>query len=356
MARHLDAATLVLAVLPAFVVEVATAETVAGQARSPIVLNRDGGGTTIVKNLGESSFQVQQLWSNNSVNGIQAFTDGGFAFVSCNPTLRTLQDIELSCSIFDQTLGRWGEPPVATTVPVDFLDGPFANPYNSLFQWTGEYLTTFELGDESYSFRMVFLDAFLTQDGFPLLIGQTNPESRAFMLRNVDVPGGTTNQTNVSVGMQFDAVCADFDLNVTAPGDVMAGTVGGRVLDPDGSCGELIEENRPVALVPSGEEAEAGASCRYTVVDFGECTPFDPFDEKGIGNTICLPCTGRCRSFPNGITIVAENPFGDPPYVRCDDVDVEPIDDVCARSCEGIPAISYGASAPPSASLKFTAR
>lgn len=53
----------------------------AAQDRSPIVLNCDGGGTTIVKDLGGSSLQVQQLWTNNSVNGIPSFADGGFAFV-----------------------------------------------------------------------------------------------------------------------------------------------------------------------------------------------------------------------------------------------------------------------------------
>jgi hypothetical protein len=345
-----------LAMLPSLVAVMATAETVAGQDRSPIVLNRDGGGTTVVKDFGDSSFQVQQLWSNNTVNGIQSFTDGTFAFVNCAPTLRTLQNVELGCSIFDQTLGRFGEPPVTTTVPVDFLDGPFPNPYNSLFQWTGEYLTVFEIGGESYSFRMRFLDAFETQDGFPVLIGATNPESRAFMLRNVDVPGGTTDQTNVSVGMQYDGACFDLDLNAVEPGGVLAGWVGGRELNPDGSCGNLIEENRPVALVPSGEEPESGASCHYSITSIGDCTPFDPFGKET--ETVCLPCTGRCPSFPNGITVIVENRiFSEPPYVRCEDMELELVDEVCSRGCDdGLPGTSVGASAPPAALLTFTTR
>jgi hypothetical protein len=347
-----------LALLPTLVAVVATAEmeTVAGQGRSPIVLNRDGGGTTVVKDLGDSSFQVQQLWSNNTVNGIQSFSDGDFAFVNCAPTLRTLEDIELSCSIFDQTLGTWGEPPVTTTVPLDFLDGPFANPYNSLFQWTGEYLTVFELGGESYSFRMRFLEAFETQDGFPILIGATNPESRAFMLRNVDVPGGTTDQTNVSVGMQYDGACFDLDLNPGEPGGVLTGWVGGRELNADGSCGNLIEENRPVALVPSGEEPEAGASCRYSVRNIGDCIPVDPFPKEDV--PVCLPCTGSCPFFPNGVTLIVENQiFSEPAYVRCEDMEIELVDEVCSRGCDdGIPATSVGASTPPAALLTFTAR
>jgi hypothetical protein len=171
------------------------------------------------------------------------------------------------------------------------------------------------------------------------------------MFCNVDVHGGTTSQTNVSVGMQLEGICADLDLNVLTPGDIMAGMVGGRVLNPDGSCGDLIEENRHVAPIPSGQEPEVGASCRYSVVDFGECFPFD----EGLGITVCLPCTGRCRSFPNDITTVAENRFGDPAYVRCEDVDVEPIDDVCARPSGGSRP-SASASAPPSGLLSGVTR
>jgi hypothetical protein len=317
-------------------------ETEAGQGRSPIVLNYDGTGTTVVMDFPDSSFQAQQLWTNNSVNGIQAFTDGTFAFANCTPTLRTPEDLDLACRIYDEALGSWSEPPVATSVPVDFLDGDFNNPYNSLFEVTGQYLTVFDVGSESYSLRLRFLEAILTQQGFPILLGQTNPESRsAFLLRNVDVPGGTTNATNFSLGIQIDELCLDFDLNVTAPGATLVGALGARVLESDGSCGDVVVEDRPAALVPSGLISEGGATCPYTVLEVGTCSPVAPFE---VDSTLCLPCDGTCRDFDdNGIAIVMTNTFTDgSAYIDCRGVVVDPQTRGCGRECtDGLPAIFF---------------
>jgi hypothetical protein len=319
------------------------AATAAAQDRSPIVLNCDGNGTTVVKEFPDSSFQVQQLWTNNSVNGIQAFTDGTFAFVNCTPTLRTLQELDLSCRVFDQTLGSWGEPPITTTVPADFLDGDFANPYNSLFESTGEYLTVFDVGSQSYGFRLRFLDAVLAPSGAPVLIGETSPEARAFMLRTVDVTGGTSKTTNISVGLQFDDLCADFDLNPTAPGGTLVGTFGARELNADGSCGDVVVADRSAALVPSGSVGQGGAGCPYRVLEVGECSPLAPFQ---VGSTICLPCGGTCREFDDDIDIVLQNSFTSASaYVDCRDVVVEPSEGdafQCSQECEdGLPAIFF---------------
>jgi hypothetical protein len=324
--------------------------TAAAQDRSPIVLNCDGAGTTVVKELPDSSFQVQQLWTNNSVNGIQAFTDGSFAFVNCTPTVRTLQELELSCRIFDEALGTWGEPPVVSNVPADFLDGDFANPYDSLFGVTGEYLTVFEAAGESYSFRFRFLQAALTAAGFPVLLGESNPETRsAFLLRDVDVPGGATDVTNFSLGVQVDDLCLDFDLNPTAPGGTLAGSLQARALLEDGSCGDPVGEERLAAFVPSGSVGEAGATCPYRVLEIGGCSPLTPFE---VGSTICLPCTGACEEPNDDIDIVLANTFNDASaYVDCRDVVVELDEDDdprCGAECEdGLPAIFFSPGSNP---------
>lgn len=301
------------------------------QGRSPLVLNCDGAGTTIVKNLGGSSFQVQQLWATNAVNGIQSFTDGSFAFVNCTPSLRTRTEQTLSCSVFDAAVGRWGEPPIVTTVGIDFLSGDLENPFNSLPRLTGEYLTIFPLGAEEYTFRMRFLDAVVTQEGFPLLIGDTSPQSRAFLLRNVDVAEGTTNVTNFSIAMQASSVCFDFDVSPIGSGGILAGTVGGRVLGADGSCGQLIEAGRPVTIVPSSV-VPPGGRCRYRVEEVGRCTP----GGEGVrsGDTICLPCTGVCRDFTGDVDIVFQTLAGAlRGYDVCEDVVVVRIDPECFAEC-----------------------
>jgi hypothetical protein len=341
-----------LRVVMAFLLGALGPTTGEAQDRSPVVLNCDGGGTTLVKDFAGSSFQVQQLWTSNQTNGIQAFDDGTFAFLNCSPTLRTQEEVTLSCSIFDQALGRWGESPVVTTVGLDFLDGDFANPFNSLFEWTGEYLTVFDVGTESYSFRMLFLDAFQTEDGFPILLGQTNPQSRAFMLRNVDVPGGTTNTTNVSVGMQFDDLCVDLDLNPTAPGATLVGTLGARVLNQDGSCGNLIVENRFAALTPSGGSGRAGSECSYIETDPIDCEPDGGFERDTI---FCLPCTGTCRDFSERVTIAV--PSGSGGYRFCRDIIFNRLDEGCSNRCIGVKAIVVTTGADPAAArAAFAAR
>lgn len=333
-----------LATFPVSIAVLTATEATAGGDRSPIVLNFDGTGTTVVKQFPDSSFQAQQLWTSNSVNGIQAFTDGTFAFANCSPTSRTPEEIDLACRIYDQATGSWSEPPIATTVPVDFLDGDFTNPYNSLFEVTGQYLTVFDVGEESFSYRLRFLDGALTPQGFPLLVGQTNPATRgAFLLRNVDAPGGTTSVTNFSIAIQTDDLCLDFALSPTAPGSTLVGSFGARERAGDGSCGEVVAEDRPVALVPSGVVAQGGATCPYRVLTVGECSPIIPYT---VGGTLCLPCDGTCREDFGGedididlaLTVQLE---GTSVYVGCRDVIVELDGDkgepVCGRGCtEGL--------------------
>jgi hypothetical protein len=314
-----------------------------GQDRSPIVLNCDGGGTTIVKDFPDGSqFQVQQLWTNNSVNGIQSFPGGTFAFVNCTPTERNNEDVTLSCSVFDQVLGRWGEPPILNTVGLDFLDGDFSNPFNSLFSWTGEYLTLFDVGEESYSFRIRFVDAVRTAGSFPVLVGTSNPPAQSFMLRNTDIPDGTTEATNVSVGLQFGDLCVDLDLNAVAPGGTLAGTFGARQLNDDGSCGATVVEDRSAALIPAGGAGAAGAACAYVVSEPGECNPAGFLSE---GTRVCLPCTGTCREFQGDLDLV----FGDPLYIYCTDVVVERATGECSRACDGERAVSLVADQRTSA-------
>jgi hypothetical protein len=333
-------------------------EAALAQGRSPIVLNFDGAGTTIVKPFADSSFQVQQLWTSNSVNGIQSFSDGSFAFVNCAPSLRTTTEITLSCSIYDATLGRWGEPPVVTTVGFDFLDGPFANPFNSLFELTGDYLTAFQIDEEAYSFRLRLLDAIRAQPGsFPVLVGQTSPETiQTFLLRNVDLPDGTPEVTNFTIGMQLDDLCVDFDVTPVAPGGALVGTLDARRRNRDGTCGEVLVADRPAAFLPTSGAGRAGTICRYRVVDPGRCAPGPP--PFGVGATLCLPCADVCRDFSGAISFVFRNPdFRTSAYIDCLDVSVELTTPQCLHECEdGLPAITILQSPGTSAASAYVPR
>ncbi len=153
------------------------------------------------------------------------------------------------------------------------------------------------------------------------------------MLRNVDIPTAPANVTNVSIGMQFDDLCVDFDLNPLSPGSVLAGTISARVRNADGSCGDLIEENRQAALVPSGDTGSAGESCAYRVLAAGSCSPVQPFD---VGSTICVPCSGACREFAGTIQIGLLPLFQteEVPFVNCDGVVIERVGLECAQTCQ----------------------
>jgi hypothetical protein len=315
-------------------------QTALAQGRSPIVLNFDGSGTTIVKPVSEGSyFQVQQLWSNNTVNGLQSFADGSYAFLNCLPDRRTNDDVTLNCRIYDQAANVWQEPPIVTTVTRDFLDGPFSNSYNSLFEWTGEYLTAFDIEDQSFSFRVRFLDAISTPTISPVLLGQTTPATdQAFMLRNTDSPDGTTEATNATIGMQFSSFCVDFDLQPSAPGGTLAGTMGARRRNGDGSCGETIVENRSAAFVPTGGAGVAGTYCSYRVVEIGRCSTGGALN---VGDRVCLPCSGACRQFTQDIDVT----FAGAPGTVCQDIVVEVDEDqepggVCSRDCSGKTSVS----------------
>ena len=321
--------------------------------RSPIVLNCDGAGTTIAKPVGDTLFQVQQLWSTNASNGIQSFPGGNFAFVNCTPTLRTPTENTLSCSVFDPVLQSWGEPPIVTTVSSDFLDGPFVNPFNSIGELNGEYLTIFEVGGEGYSFRLRFLDATLAEPGgFPVLIGTTSPTAGAFLVRDVDRPGGASGRTNFTVGMQYDDLCFDFAVTPTQPGGVLVGELRARTLEDGGLCGAVVAENLSVALTPTGPSGRAGGVCSYVVVDPGRCFP--PGIPFSAGSTLCLPCAGDCREFPGGVDFVYRNPNPlQSSYIDCLDVKVELAGSECSYGgcTDELPAITILRSPTPSASL-----
>ena len=311
------------------------------QGRSPIVLDCDGAGTTIVKSLGDSRFQVQQRWATNQVNGIQSFADGSFAFVNCTPEARTVTDARLSCSVFDEGLQRWSSTAIATTVGTDFLDGPYLNPLDELGALAGEYLLTFEIGNDGYSFRLRYLDGLLAQGGFPVLVGQSAPQSQTFLVRDVDRPDGAQLGTNFTIGIQYENRCFDLGVTPSSVGGVLLGSLTARVRDADGTCGAPIADDQPVALVPSGARERYGR-CRYRVVQRGTCLPADTPEQ--VRDVLCLFCIDECRELPGKTTFLYSNVnYRQSAYVDCLDFELELETPQCSmeNECEdSIPAVT----------------
>jgi hypothetical protein len=324
-------------VAAAAAVELASPGQAPAQRQSVIVENRDGSGTTIVKVFEDiqQEWTISNIWPTNQANGVVREADGSTVNISCNPTHRTNQEFTLDCFPYDSAGQQWSPVPIVTTVGADFLNGPYVNDYNSLFALPGEYVTILEFPpDVSQSYRIRFLDAAENTAGVLFLVGQTLPETRvAFLFRNTDLPDGTGELTNFTLGMQTDDFCIDMDLIPTEPGRSLAGTFGVRELEEGGTCGALVTENRSATLIPSGGSGVAGTYCRYIVEQVGECVPAGALS---AGDAICLPCGGLCRDFTEDLDVAFASGAE---YSLCDNIVVGEPELDCSPECEGLKSI-----------------
>lgn len=336
-----------------------------GGRQSTIVLRFDGTGTTIYRIFPDlSEWTIENNWYDNSANGTVRNPDGTLTVINCLPSTRSNQQVDLICRIFDQGAGSYGEP-ILTMVTREFLEGDFTNPYNSLFGLTGTYSLLVEDGMVSRSYRIRFLDAGISSSGIPFLIGTTNPPTfAAFVVRSTDLQqaGSTTGrlgdvvqgvivppgQWNFVLGVQTDETAqADercIDVYFTPTGNqgasspstrgVLAGELGSRRRNANGSCGETIAEGLPVALVPNVASAPGPTRCRYTVTSVGSCSGPRPLQ---VNDTICLSCDGGCRMFTQPIHVITDQY---PSYGNCTGVAVSLAPGgTCSTGCNGTAAV-----------------
>jgi len=180
----------------------------------------------------------------------------------------------------------------------------------------------------SQAYRLQFLAARQAVGGFPVLIGATNPPTdAAFLLRDLDTPGGAALASNFTLGMQTGEFCLDLHLTPSTPGGSLVGTMDVRPQTETG-CGDLLVAGRSTAVVPSGDDGSAGNGCAYELLSEADC-----LEALAGQDTICLRCVDSCPDFENPIVFV-ETGAG---YADCGAISIQRVEGAtCGQDCDGV--------------------